>query len=163
MADIPAAAAASPGRFLPHSATLAPVAAAAQMQVATVVAGIHKQWKRGRDISSPPARRAAGGATAPTTVSVNTPPARRQRIVSFNLTGADIDAKLESFRVQVIEEFVRVHNGLDQLHASSTEATNHHVFEAEIDRIDQQFQRSDGMMAGIAANAQQIADGFAKA
>ena len=101
MADIPANAAASPGHF----------------SVAVVAAGIDNQWKRRRDAASPPARRAAGGATAPMTVAVSTPPAQRQRTIAFNLTGADIDAKLGSFKTQVIEEFVRVHSGIGGIQA----------------------------------------------
>ena len=40
------------------------------------------------------------------TLAVHTPPALRQRTVAFNLTGADIDAKLESFKLQVVAEFI---------------------------------------------------------
>ena len=156
MAD---ASGASPSRFLPHRTGATPPAAT---QVA-VIAAIDKAWKRRRDVASPPARLAAGGATAPTVVAVNTPPARRQRTVAFNLTGADIDAKLESFKAQVIEEFLRVHNSVDELQASSLDAVSSDVFDSNNERVDQQFLRSDALMAGIAANAQQIADGFAAA
>ena len=103
--------AASPGRFLAHTVPTAEAAAAVN------VAGIAAQWKRRRDVASPPARRAAGGATAPTTVAVHTavhtPPRVRQRTVGFVISGDDVDAKLESFKNQVIAEFMKVHGDVD--------------------------------------------------
>ena len=85
-------AAASPSRFLVH--TTPPVSQAVVSQ-AVAVAAIGKAWKRGREAASPAPRESAGGATAPfapMAVAISSPPASRQRTVSFNLTGADIDA-----------------------------------------------------------------------
>jgi NAD(P)-dependent dehydrogenase (short-subunit alcohol dehydrogenase family) len=83
-----------------------------------MVAGIAAQWKRRRDVATPPARRAAGGATAPTTiaaVAVHTPPRVRQRTVGFVIAGEDVDAKLESLKGQIIAEFIKVHGDIDVL------------------------------------------------
>ena len=97
------------------------------------------------------------------TVAVSTPPALRQRTIAFNLTGADIDAKLESFKSQVIEEFVRVHNDIGGIQAGLISTVTADVFDSTVERMDAHFARSDALMADIGTSAQQIADGFVAA
>ena len=81
------------------SASVAPGSPLPGNNVQMAVTGL-QQWKRRRDVVSPPARRSVGGATAPISIALHTPPATRQRTVAFVLDGTDLDAKLESFKDQ---------------------------------------------------------------
>ena len=58
---------------------------------------------------------AVGGATAPTPVSMGTPPQQRRRTSTFVLDGAGTDEKVESLRTQVKDEVTRVWEALQYL------------------------------------------------
>ena len=149
MAD---ASAASPGRFFAHSV------AARETQVAVNVAGIASQWKRRRDVASPPARRAAVGATAPTTIAVHTPPALRQRTLAFDLAGVDVEAKLEHLKQQVVAEFVRVHGDTRYLKDEALTFVTGGSFEGDIQLAEQKVTRADALLAALGAGTQEVAD-----
>jgi hypothetical protein len=69
--------------------------------------------------------------------------------VAFNLTGADIDAKLQNFKTQVIEEFQRVHARIDGVQVQSREAVVRDTFDdaiAELDTLDEESYKDSTLI-----------------
>ena len=91
--------------------------------------GAGASWKRRRAVASPGQPQAVGGATAPTTVAVSTPPAQRQRVVSFTLSATDLEGKLEELKAQVTAEFAKVHADVVKLQDDSLDFVNETAYE----------------------------------
>ena len=147
-------------RFLGHSSVASPKARD-ETQVAVNVAGIAENWERRRAPSSP-VRQSAGGATAPTTVSVSTPPARRQRLHAFDVSGNDVDSKLENLRQQLVAEFGRVHQDIAALNTWNQNSTADFVTTENFDKflyeVDKKTAGMDGLIRNLGAQTMAVAD-----
>ena len=130
---------------------------AGRAEVAITAAGT--QWKRRRDVASPAALRTVGGATAPTTaVMLHTPPPLRQRTVAFDISGADMDAKLEHFKQQVVAEFVRVHGDIKSIQDETLNSVTGDAFHDNAMQVEQKMTRADALMAALGAGTQEVAE-----
>ena len=160
MAD---AAGMSPSRFLQHTAG-ASGGQGVSPKPSGAVAAIAATWKRRRDVQTSPlaARRAAGGATAPTTLAISSPPATRQRLHAFDVAGDSTDAKFENLRQQLIAEFGRVHQDIAALNtwnqAASADMVSTEAFDKLVYDVDQKTAAIDGLMANLGAQTIAVAD-----
>ena len=145
----------SPGRFLGHSS------AAGADQLAVNAAGIAATWKRRRDPTSP-VRALIGGATAPMTVAVHTPPAQCQRIHAFDVSGTDTDSKFENLRQQLVAEFGRVHQDITALNTWNQAVATDYVATDVFDKfVHDAYKKSiavDALMHELGAQTMAVAD-----
>ena len=89
---------------------------------------------------------------------LHTPPPLRQRTVAFDISGADMDAKLEHFKQQVVAEFVRVHGDIKSIQDETLNSVTGDAFHDNAMQVEQKMTRADALMAALGASTQEVAE-----